>query len=184
MRQTSRHLLWRAWRPRLTVHPVTTMTLALAVLTSGCPAWEPIVLVPVDEPVVSRVGISPQADAVAEASRSVRDAHVTAILHARHAELRALNNDSMRGAEDRTGAGGGAGAMSPVVSRPATRSPPRLVNLNTASSGQLQRLPRVGPATARNIIAHRPYATVDELRRVPGIGAATLEQLRPLVAIE
>ena len=112
MRQTSRHLLWRAWRPRLTVHPVTTMTLALAVLTSGCPAWEPIVLVPVDEPVVSRVGISPQADAVAEASRSVRDAHVTAILHARHAELRALNNDSMRGAEDRTGAGGGAGAVS------------------------------------------------------------------------
>jgi competence protein ComEA len=63
--------------------------------------------------------------------------------------------------------------------------PPGLVNVNTASVKQLQRLPGIGPALSRRIeqyrTAQRPFQSVEELRRVPGIGAKTLAALRPLV---
>lgn len=59
-----------------------------------------------------------------------------------------------------------------------------LINVNTATSAELETLPAIGPAKAQAIIANRPFATVDELDRVPGIGAATLEQIRPYVTTE
>ncbi|MCC6309276.1 MAG: ComEA family DNA-binding protein [Trueperaceae bacterium] len=55
------------------------------------------------------------------------------------------------------------------------------VSLNSADAAQLETLPGVGPATSRRIIEHRPYARVDDLLRVPGIGPKKLERLRPLV---
>ena len=62
-----------------------------------------------------------------------------------------------------------------------------LVNINTADQGQLTTLPGIGPVIAGNIIAHRethgPFATVEELRNVPRIGAVTLENLRDLITI-
>lgn len=59
-----------------------------------------------------------------------------------------------------------------------------LINVNTATAEELERLPGIGESRAQDIIANRPYATVDELERVPGIGPATLEKLRPLVVVE
>lgn len=59
----------------------------------------------------------------------------------------------------------------------------RPVDPNTATLRQLERLPRIGPATARAIADGRPYTTVEDLRRVRGIGPATLEELRPLLLI-
>ena len=56
-----------------------------------------------------------------------------------------------------------------------------LINLNSASAGELETLPGIGPSKAAAIINNRPYASVDELERVPGIGAKTLDQLRALV---
>ena len=48
-----------------------------------------------------------------------------------------------------------------------------------------EQLPGVGPATAAAIVAERerngPFASVDELDRVRGIGPAKLEALRGLV---
>lgn len=55
------------------------------------------------------------------------------------------------------------------------------VNLNQATSAELESLPGIGPAKAQAIIANRPYGSVDELDRVPGIGPATLEELRSLI---
>lgn len=59
-----------------------------------------------------------------------------------------------------------------------------LVNLNLASPTDLETLPGIGPSKAAAIVANRPYNTIDELERVPGIGAKTIEQLRTLVTVE
>jgi competence protein ComEA len=65
--------------------------------------------------------------------------------------------------------------------------PGETVNVNAASSGELQRLPGVGPAMASRIVAERekrPFAAAEDLRRVSGIGPKTLEKLRPFLAFE
>lgn len=62
-----------------------------------------------------------------------------------------------------------------------------LVNVNTADATTLETLPRVGPALAAAIIAHRdehgPFAQVADLELVSGIGPAVLAQLEPLVTV-
>ena len=61
------------------------------------------------------------------------------------------------------------------------------MNLNTATATDLESLPGVGPATAATILAHReqhgPFASVDDLADVRGIGPAKLEALRGLVTV-
>lgn len=47
----------------------------------------------------------------------------------------------------------------------------------------LEALPGIGPAIAARIVAHRPFARVDDLTIVPGIGPRTLQRLRPLVSL-
>lgn len=62
-----------------------------------------------------------------------------------------------------------------------------LVNINTATSEQLQTVKGIGPATARKIIeyrdAHGPFASVDELLNIDGIGAKTVQKLRGKVTV-
>lgn len=64
-------------------------------------------------------------------------------------------------------------------------TPKGAVNVNTASSEQLQLLPGVGPALAERIIAFReangPFEKPDELVAVRGIGEKSLAKLRPYV---
>ena len=61
----------------------------------------------------------------------------------------------------------------------------RPVDLDHASEREIESLPRVGPALAHRIVAHRdsfgPYGSIGALRKVKGIGNATLERLSPLV---
>jgi competence ComEA-like helix-hairpin-helix protein len=61
------------------------------------------------------------------------------------------------------------------------------VDPNHASDEELNRLPGVGPALAARIVAERerggPFRTTADLRRVPGIGARTLERLTPHLAL-
>jgi len=63
----------------------------------------------------------------------------------------------------------------------------RAVNLNTASSTQLEELPGIGPSLADRIIRHRerrPFTSVDQLTSVRGIGPKTLDAVRPLVRVD
>ena len=50
------------------------------------------------------------------------------------------------------------------------------IDLNTASASELRALPRVGPAMAARIIEARPFARVDDVLEVRGIGPATFDQ--------
>jgi competence ComEA-like helix-hairpin-helix protein len=60
------------------------------------------------------------------------------------------------------------------------------VDLNQASALELQKVPGIGPVTAQRIIDKRreqPFQQVEDLRGVPGIGAKTLEKLKPFVRV-
>ena len=55
------------------------------------------------------------------------------------------------------------------------------LDVNRASEPELARLPGIGPALASRIVAARPFAELDDLRRVRGLRRPTLERLRPLI---
>ncbi len=61
------------------------------------------------------------------------------------------------------------------------------ININRAESDVLQTLPGIGPSLAASIIAYRtregPFAGIDDLTKVPGIGRAKMQQLAPLVKV-
>jgi competence protein ComEA len=60
------------------------------------------------------------------------------------------------------------------------------IDLNTASAEELGRLPGVGPKTAQAIVEARstqPFRTVEDLRRLRGMGAKSLDRLRPYVTV-
>ncbi len=55
------------------------------------------------------------------------------------------------------------------------------INPNTATLEQLKRLPGIGDVTAKRIIQGRPYRTPEDLLKVQGIGPKTLTQLKPFL---
>src|SRR5207302_1407548 len=63
--------------------------------------------------------------------------------------------------------------------RAATTGP---VDLNTASQADLEGLPGIGAATAKKIIAGRPYASVNDLARA-GVPARTIKMVEDRVVV-
>ena len=61
------------------------------------------------------------------------------------------------------------------------------MRLNLASAEELESLPGVGPVLAERIVAYReehgPFATVEDLLDVPGIGEGKLAALREAVLV-
>jgi competence protein ComEA len=61
------------------------------------------------------------------------------------------------------------------------------VNVNTATQSELEALHGIGPVKAKAIIQYRekngPFRTLEDLDKVPGIGKATLEKMRPDVTL-
>jgi competence protein ComEA len=62
-----------------------------------------------------------------------------------------------------------------------------LVNVNTATAADLEELPGIGEVLAAAIVTYRtehgPFASVDQLEDVSGIGPSTLEDIRDLVTV-
>lgn len=80
------------------------------------------------------------------------------------------------------GAASDAGAESPAT------LPDGRVVLNLAGEADLVRLPGIGPARARAILELRArltrFRSVEQLRRVKGIGRKTLQKIAPKVVID
>lgn len=63
-----------------------------------------------------------------------------------------------------------------------------LININTANSAELQKLPGVGPVTADKIISYRneygEFKAIEELMNVSGIGEKTFAKLKNTITAE
>lgn len=62
------------------------------------------------------------------------------------------------------------------------------LNINTATAGQLETLDGIGQVLAQRIVDYRnangPFASVDDLLEVNGIGPGVLETIRPQITTE
>lgn len=79
-------------------------------------------------------------------------------------------------------------SVSPTFSAPQSEArSSSLIDLNTATATELTALPGIGEVRARDIVAHReahgPFARVEDLTEVPGIGDGTLARIRDQVTV-
>ncbi len=74
-----------------------------------------------------------------------------------------------------------AGQAAPAKAAP-TQAPASTVNLNTASESELVALPGVGPATAKKIIAGRPYTSIADLAKA-GVPKNTIQKIMSMVTV-
>ena len=78
--------------------------------------------------------------------------------------------------------------MGPAFAAPASSASTGVVNVNTATAEELQRLPGVGEVRAGAILAIRKerggFKSIDELEEVRGIGPAMLGKMRPHVTLK
>ena len=89
-------------------------------------------------------------------------------------------------------------ATPPPISAPAATADPGasrmggvttagLIDINLATQADLEMLPGIGPTTAANIIAHReangPFATIEAIMDVPGIGEGKFAAMKDLITV-
>ncbi len=69
---------------------------------------------------------------------------------------------------------------------PSSAEVERQVDINTASASELATLPGIVESKAKAIIEHRaadPFQTIEDLKKVKGIGDKTFESLRPQLMV-
>jgi competence protein ComEA len=80
------------------------------------------------------------------------------------------------------------GVVLDLVDETAAAAEGEIVNINTADVTQLDALPGIGPSTAEKIMEYRdtngPFATIDEIMSVSGIGPAKFEQIQSFITVD
>jgi competence protein ComEA len=57
------------------------------------------------------------------------------------------------------------------------------IDINKATVEELEALPRIGPSLAKRIVENRPYDTIEDIMRVPGIGRSTFEKIKEKITV-
>ncbi len=69
-----------------------------------------------------------------------------------------------------------------VLAQKSAAAPTEKINLNSASSEQLQSLPGIGPATAKSILEYRAkvgkFNKIEEIINVKGIGEKKFQKIK------
>ena len=64
----------------------------------------------------------------------------------------------------------------------------QLININTATTKELEQLDRIGPAKAVKIVQYReengPFERPEDVMKVPGIGSKTYERNKDRITVE
>lgn len=81
-------------------------------------------------------------------------------------------------------AGAGSGCLTEAAEG-ASKEKPALVDINTATTAELEKLPGVGPSLAKRIVEFREkngaFQSVEDLLKVQGIGEKSLARFREFV---
>jgi competence protein ComEA len=79
----------------------------------------------------------------------------------------------------------GSRATTPSATGSRKALPDKPIDLDVATAQEIAMLPRIGPALAGRIVANRdslgPFGSLAALKRVKGMGSASLDRLAPLV---
>jgi len=73
------------------------------------------------------------------------------------------------------------------VSAATKKPPPKPININTATSEELQQVPGIGPVTAEKILQMRKsygaFKSVDDLLAIKGLGKKRLDKMRKYLTV-
>jgi hypothetical protein len=70
-------------------------------------------------------------------------------------------------------------ATSDSTTSKASKSSSAKIDINTASEEELETLPGVGAATAKKIVANRPYSSITELKKA-GLSQKNIQKIQPM----
>ena len=137
----------------------------------------------VEEAIAAAGGLTENADSErVNLVRKVRDG-----MQIRVPVQKAARTSSTQRGNSKAKSGLGESASGKSGSNKAGSGRMQSVRINSASAGELQQLPGIGPALAQRIVDTRNsghFTSVDDLLRVPGIGKDKLAKLRAYVEVD
>jgi len=127
-------------------------------------------------------------DAIAQAGGPTSEANIDAVnLAAKAIDGTQIIVPTLGGSTAMNGSLGGTGIAASGARR-SSKVPPSIMDLNSASTDQLQTLPGVGKSMAQRVVdfrsTHGPFRVVDDLLAVQGFGKKRLEQVRPWLVVQ
>ncbi len=74
-----------------------------------------------------------------------------------------------------------------IIIKDSSEGVSEMVNLNTATQAELEKLPGIGPSTALKIINYREkngkFKTIENIKQVPGIGDAKFNNIKEMIEV-